>query len=126
MSPSADWTTTAVQGGNMLVNFAEPVLDDNWVSAANDTAETWENETRGQAWQSVVFSSDSIHIVGLHDDVAVEQLRAYVADLITAANTEFDERRLRHEQDVASVNDDVEAQREKDEELTERFRDLSD
>lgn len=126
MTPSPDWTTAAVLGGNMLVNFDEPVLDENWVSAANDTAETWENETRGQAWHSVIFSSDSIHIVGLHDDVAVDQLRAYVAELITAASTEFEERRLRHEGGVASVHDDVEAQREKDEELAERFRDLSD
>ena len=126
MSPSPVWTTTAVQGGNMLVNFDEPVLDEDWVSAANDTAETWQNETRGQAWHSVIFSSDSIHVVGLYDDVEVEQLRAYVADLIAAANAEFEERRLHRERAVASVHADVEAQREKDEDLTERFRDLSD
>lgn len=65
------------------------------MSATNDMAETWQNETRGQAWQSVIFSSDSIHVVGLYDDVEAEQLRAYVADLIAAANAELGERRLR-------------------------------
>ena len=124
--PSPVWTTTAVQGGNMLVNLDESVLDEDWVSAANDMAETWQNETRGQAWQSVIFSSDSIHVVGLYDDVEAEQLRAYVADLIAAANAEFEERRLHHEQGVASVHAHMEAQREKDEDLTEQFRDLSD
>ena len=110
----------------MLVNLDEPVLDEDWVSAANDMAETWQNETRGQAWQSVIFSSDSIHVVGLFDDVEAEQLRAYVADLIAAANAELEERRLHHEQGVASVHADMEAQRETDEDLTEQFRDLSD
>jgi hypothetical protein len=122
--PVPVWTTTEISDGNLVVNI-DGVVDEYWLSAANKTATLWDGETRGQTWDSIVFTHHAIHLLEVEDETDVAHLRNYVSDLITAATAESERLRARYEQQRAQEAAEEEARHQKDQSLTQRFRDLS-
>jgi hypothetical protein len=123
--PIPVWTTTQISDGTLTVNY-DGVVDEEWLDAANDTASAWDGETRGQTWDSIVFGSHDITVLGLRPETDVAQLRDYVAGVITAADAEYEHREVRNKRQREQQASEEEARRQAEQSLAERFRDLSD
>jgi hypothetical protein len=92
-------------------------------TGAFQTVNGWlSQETRGGVWGAVTLNPDTITVEQVEEG-SEDALRQFLDGLVQQTERELERRRADEAQQNQSAGDDLEAQREADERMAERFRD---